>query len=73
MFNYNKKGKTSEERDTFTQYGFMCHRLEIALSTSSVPQIKGRIERLFQTLQSRLIVEMRLKKIDNVEVLTILF
>ncbi len=66
VFNYNKGGKSSEERDVFTQYGFMCHRLGIALSTSSVPQVKGRIERLFQTLQSRLIVEMRLKNIDNV-------
>lgn len=67
VFNYNKNGKSSEERDTFTQFGFMCHRLGIALSTSSVPQIKGRIERLFQTLQSRLVIEMRLKNIDNVD------
>ena len=56
-----------EERDTFTQYGFMCYRLGIALSTSSTPQVKGRIERLFQTLQSRLPIEMRLKNIDNVD------
>lgn len=67
VFNYIKNGKSSEERDTFTQYGFMCHRLGIALSTSSTPQVKGRIERLFQTLQSRLPIEMRLKKIDCVE------
>ena len=67
VFNYNKNGKSSEERDTFTQYGFMCHRLGIALSTSSTPQVKGRIERLFQTLQSRLPIEMRLKKIDSVD------
>lgn len=67
VFNYNRNGKSSEERDTFTQYGFMCHRLGIALSTSSIPQVKGRIERVFQTLQNRLPIEMRLKKIDNVE------
>lgn len=67
VFNYIKSGKTSLERDTFTQYGFMCHRLGIALHTSSTPEVKGRIERLFQTLQSRLIVEMRLKGIESVE------
>ncbi|MDD6302606.1 MAG: ISNCY family transposase [Bacillales bacterium] len=67
IFNYNKNGKSSDERDTFTQYGFMCHRLGIALSTSSIPQVKGRIERLFQTLQSRLPIEMRLKNIDCVD------
>ncbi len=67
VFNYNSNGKSSEERDTFTQYGFMCHRLGIALSTSSIPQVKGRIERLFRSLQDRLIVEMRLNKIDCIE------
>ena len=66
-YNYIKNGKSSEERDTFTQYGFMCYRLGIALSTSSTPQVKGRIERLFQTLQNRLPIEMRLKNIDNVD------
>lgn len=67
IFNYIKNGRSSEERDTFTQYGFMCHRLGIALSTSSVPQVKGRIERLFQTLQSRLVVELSLKNITSID------
>lgn len=67
VFNYRKEKRPTEEKDTFTQYGFACHRLGIALYTSSIPQVKGRIERLFQTLQSRLIVEMRLKGIDTIE------
>ena len=66
IFNYNKNGKSSEERDTFTQYGFMCHRLGIALFTSSTPQVKGRVERLFQTLQSRLVAELSLRHITNI-------
>lgn len=66
VFNYQKHGKSSEERNTFTQYGFMCHRLGICLSTSSIPQVKGRIERLFQTLQSRLVVELSLNNINNI-------
>ena len=66
VFNYNKNGKGSLERDTFTQYGFMCHRLGIALQTSSIAQVKGRVERLFQTLQSRLITELSLKNITSI-------
>lgn len=45
----------------------MCHRLGIHLYTSSISEVKGRIERLFQTLQSRLAVEMRLKGIKKIE------
>lgn len=67
VFNYRKEKRPTEEKDTFTQFGFACQRLGIALYTSSIPQIKGRIERLFQTLQSRLVVEMRLKGIDTIE------
>ena len=66
VFNYNKNGKSSEERNTFTQYGFMCHRLGITLTTSSIPQVKGRVERLFQTLQSRLVVELILNNITTI-------
>ena len=43
----------------------MCQRLGISLTTSSIPQVKGRIERLFQTLQSRLVVELSLNNIIN--------
>lgn len=67
VFNYQKHGKSSEERNTFTQYGFMCHRLGISLITSSIPQVKGRVERLFQTLQSRLVVELSLKNITTID------
>ena len=35
--------------------------------TTSIPQAKGRIERLFQTLQSRLPIELRLAGISNLE------
>ena len=45
----------------------MCHNLGIALETTSISQAKGKIERLFQTLQSRLIAELRLEKIETIE------
>lgn len=63
IFEYKKAPSKTE--DTFTQYAFSCHRLGIELQTSSVPQSKGRIERLFQTLQSRLIQECLIHKIDS--------
>jgi len=67
IFEYNKLKNPSDEKDTFTQFGYACHQLGIELITSSVPQVKGRVERLFQTLQSRLIVELRLAGIKNVQ------
>lgn len=67
IFEYNKLKSPSDEKDTFTQFGYACHQLGIELSTSSTPQVKGRVERLFQTLQSRLIVELRLAGIKNVQ------
>lgn len=63
IFEYKKA--PSKNEDTFTQYAFSCHRLGIELQTSSIPQSKGRIERLFQTLQSRLIQEFLIHKIDT--------
>ena len=41
-------------------------QLNINLITAHSPQAKGRAERLFKTLQDRLIKEMRLSGVDNV-------
>ena len=43
------------------------HYLGIVLEITSIFQAKGKIERLFQTLQSRLIAELRLEKIETIE------
>ena len=67
VFEYLKKGKTNVEDDTFTQFGYACKTLGIAIQTTSVSQAKGRVERMFQTLQSRLIVELRLANVTTVE------
>ena len=67
IFEFNKHKHLSDEKDTFTQFGYACHQLGIELITSSTPQVKGRVERLFQTLQSRLIVELRIAGIKNVQ------
>jgi transposase len=53
------------ERDT-TQLRRALSQLGIEFITARSPQAKGRVERLFETLQDRLVKEMRLKEIDNI-------
>ncbi|WP_449757844.1 ISNCY family transposase [Dethiobacter alkaliphilus] len=60
VFEYKSKKSPSIEEDTFTQFGYACKRLGVNINTTSVPQAKGRVERMFQTLQSRLPIELRL-------------
>jgi len=66
IFNFKKEKNPSLENDTFTQFGFACKQLGTVLSTTSVPQGKGRVERAFGTLQGRLPVELRRAGIDSV-------
>jgi transposase len=67
VFEYKQKKSTSIEEDTFTQFGYACKQLGIEIKTSSVAQAKGRVERMFQTLQSRLPIDMRLACISTIE------
>lgn len=67
VFNYNSKGKTSAERDVLTQFGYACKTFGTDLDTTSVAQAKGRAERLNETLQSRLPIELRLAGITTIE------
>src|SRR5712671_3259604 len=50
-----------------TQFGRALHELGIEWIAAHSPQAKGRIERLFETLQDRLVKEMRLAGIDSLE------
>jgi hypothetical protein len=61
-------GKVGEkdERDT-TQLRRALKELWVDFIAARSPQAKGRVERLFGTLQDRLVKEMRLRKIDNIE------
>ena len=67
VFEYKKKNSPSDEDDTFTQYSYACSQLGIAIETSSTPEFKPRIERLFQTLQARLPIELRLAGITTID------
>lgn len=50
-----------------TQFGRIVEELGITMFPTSSPQAKGRIERLWETLQSRLVTEFRINKITNME------
>ncbi|MBF0781246.1 ISNCY family transposase, partial [Granulicatella sp. 19428wC4_WM01] len=58
VFDYQRKGTQQLQDDTMTQFGFACFQLGINLKTTSIPQGKGRVERLNNTLQSRLPVDL---------------
>ena len=64
---YNKKGTTSDEDNTFTQFAYACNQLGTSIETSSTPEFKPRIERLFESFQLRLIPELRLANITTIE------
>ena len=67
VFTYKKKNAPSIEEDTYTQFAYACKQLGVEIEVSSVPQAKGRVERMFETLQSRLPVELRLAGVTNIE------
>jgi len=67
VFTYKKKNSPSLDEDTYTQFAYACKQLGVELESSSVPQAKGRVERVNQTLQSRLPVELRLAGITTIE------
>ena len=53
--------------DSITQFGRAMSELEIKIICANTPQVKGRVERANQTLQDRLIKEMRLRSISSIE------
>ena len=67
VFEYKKKASSKVEEDTFTQYAYACKQLGIHIETSSVPEFKPRVERLFQTLQQRLPQELRIAQISTID------
>jgi len=63
VFRVNLPGQEEKE----TQFGRAMNELGIELICAHSPQAKGRVERANQTLQDRLIKEMRLRGIDTIE------
>jgi transposase len=65
IFRVNAKDAASG--DGKTEFGRVVERLKIGLIHALTPQAKGRVERANQTLQDRLIKEMRLCNISSMQ------
>lgn len=63
------KGKSADTSDNngLTQFGRAMTELGIGCIFAESAEAKGRVERVNQTLQDRLVKEMRLKGINNIE------
>ena len=57
---YNYTNWPFRDDDELTQFERACRQLGIEVIHAHSPQAKGRVERLFKTLQDRLVKEMRL-------------
>lgn len=66
VFEYKKKKNPIIEDDSHTQFGYACQQLGIEIQCSSIAQAKGRVERMFETLQSRLPLELRLAGVTSI-------
>jgi hypothetical protein len=65
VFRVNREEAVSGKGET--QFSRAMKQLDIQLIFANSPQAKGRVERANRTLQDRLIKELRLRGIDNIE------
>ena len=56
----------NEDEEKITQYKRALDEIGIKLIWARSPQAKGRVERLFETLQDRLVKELRLQSISDI-------
>lgn len=65
---YKINHKAAEDnKELLTQFQRVCVDLGIQLINAHSPEAKGRVERMFETLQDRLVKEMRLQNITKPE------
>lgn len=67
IFTYFNKLMKPQQVNPGTQFSYACKTLGIDLAITSIPQAKGQIERSFNTLQKRLVVELRLAGVQTIE------
>jgi transposase len=67
IFSVNKKDPSFDKKSRLTQFGRALRDLGINLIHARSSQAKGRVERVNRTLQDRLIKEMRLAGISDIE------
>jgi len=56
-----------DNKELITQFGRACRDLGIKLISAHSPEGKGRVERMFGTLQDRLVKELRLQGISDIK------
>jgi len=66
IFRVNQE-QTLSQGSGLTQFGRAMQELDIQIICANTPQAKGRVERVNQTLQDRLVKELRLQGISNIE------
>ena len=64
---FRVNAKEAQGGDGLTEFGRVAERLRIELIHATTPQAKGRVERANQTLQDRLIKEMRLAGVSSID------
>ena len=65
---YKINHKSAEDnKELITQFQRTCRDLGIELISAHSPEAKGRVERMFETLQDRLVKELRLQNISDIE------
>ena len=65
---YSMNHKLAKENpDTLTQFERAMKELTVGVVHAHSPQAKGRVEKLFRTLQDRLVKELRLKNISTIK------
>jgi len=69
IFFYNGQNKNTKDdgQERLTQYGRIMKDLGVDMFPAYSPQAKGRIERFWQTIQSRLPVEFKIRGIKTIE------
>ena len=67
IFEYAAFKNPSPDKESYTQFAYACKNLGVSIRTTPSAQAQGKIERLFGTLQSRLIVELRLRGIKTIK------
>ena len=57
----------AKDEESLSEFGRALTELGVEIIHANSPQAKGRVERLFNTLQDRLVKEMRLKGVSTIE------
>lgn len=65
---YKINHKAAEDnKELKTQFQRVCDTLGVTLIFANSPEAKGRVERMFETLQDRLVKELKLEKIKDID------